>query len=167
MSDMYRALESLMGMTDRVWRRHANPLSVYSRFTVLPLLALAIWSRVWVGGWAWLMVGAALIWTWVNPRLFPPPAGLDNWASRGVLGERVFLNRRDEVPAHHRTWARLLGFGALPGAVVLGLGLWWLDPAWTVFGTILTMVPKIWFVDRMNWIYADWLSATGKELGDV
>jgi hypothetical protein len=49
----------------------------------------------------------------------------------------------------------------------MAVGLWRLDAVWTVFGTILMMVPKIWFVDRMNWVYADWLRQTGKELGDV
>jgi hypothetical protein len=27
--------------------RHANPVSVWTRFAVLPLLALAVWSREW------------------------------------------------------------------------------------------------------------------------
>jgi hypothetical protein len=30
------------------WLRHANPISVWTRFAVLPLLALSIWSRAWV-----------------------------------------------------------------------------------------------------------------------
>ena len=167
MSGVYRATERLMGMSDRVWARHASPWSVYSRFTILPLLALAVWSRVWIGAWAWGAVTAVLLWTWVNPRAFPPPASLDSWAARGVLGERVFLNRRDEVPGHHRLWGAMLSAGALPGAVVMAWGLWALDAAWAVFGTLLTMIPKIWFADRMVWVYADWLRKTGKELGDV
>ena len=167
MDAIYHAAERLMGMSDRVWARHANPWSCYTRFSALPLLALAIWSRVWIGPWAWLAVAVAILWVWVNPRAFPPPANLDNWASRGVLGERVYLNRRDEVRAHHKSWATGLAWASLPGGVVMGLGLWWLDVWWSIFGTILTMGPKIWFVDRMNWVYADWLSDTGKELGDV
>ncbi|MEQ9673445.1 MAG: hypothetical protein RLO10_03190 [Roseovarius indicus] len=167
MSGVYRTAERLMGMSDRVWARHASPWSVYSRFTILPLLALAVWSRVWIGAWAWGAVTAVLLWTWVNPRAFPPPASLDSWAARGVLGERVFLNRRDEVPGHHRVWGAMLSAGALPGAMVMAWGLWALDTAWAVFGTLLTMIPKIWFADRMVWVYADWLRKTGKELGDV
>ncbi|WP_377193710.1 DUF6653 family protein [Ruegeria meonggei] len=37
-------------MKDEVWLRHANPWSVWARvLTPLPLLALAIWSRAWIG----------------------------------------------------------------------------------------------------------------------
>ncbi len=154
-------------MSDTVWTRHANPLSVYSRFTALPLLAVAIWSRDWIGVWAWLAVAVAVFWIWLNPRLFPPPRDLDSWASRGVLGERVFLNHPHQVAAHHHRWAKILSIGTLPGAVAMGLGLWWLNAGWVVFGTVLTMLPKMWFVDRMVWVYADWLREQEKELGDV
>jgi len=166
-SGVYRIAERLMGMSETVWLRHANPWSVYSRFSMLPLLAMAIWSRVWIGAWALAVLAVVLFWVWINPRAFPPPASLDSWAARGVLGERVFLDRRADVPAHHRVWAALLSAATLPGALVLAVGLWRLDPAWTVFGTVLTMVPKIWFVDRMVWLYDDWLRETGKDLGDV
>ncbi len=164
---LYRVAERLMGMSDAVWRRHANPWSCYSRFTALPLLALAIWSRIWIGAWAWAAVAGVLVWIWINPRVFPEPASLDNWASRGVLGERVFLNRRAEIRAHHRHWAAGLSLAALPGVVILAVGLWRLDPAWVVFGTVLTAGPKLWFVDRMVWLYSDWLRDHDKELGDV
>ncbi|MEL7282199.1 MAG: DUF6653 family protein [Pseudomonadota bacterium] len=167
MADIYRAAERFMGMSEEVWARHANPWSAFTRFTVLPLLALAIWSRVWVGPWAWLLILLALIWNWLNPRLFSPPSSLDNWASRGVLGERIWLNRRNEVRAHHKTWAVILTVASVPGVVFLGLGLWQLRMDWTVFGMLLAVLPKVWFVDRMVWAYQDWLSDHGKELGDV
>ena len=167
MKALYRGAERLMGMSEASWARHANPWSAYTRFTILPLLVLAIWSRVWLGWGAIVPVALVLGWAWVNPRAFPPPASLDNWASRGVLGERVFLNRRGEVAAHHRAWADGLALASLPGVVVLGLGLIWLDPWWTLFGVLLTVGPKLWFVDRMVWLYGDWLRERGKELGDV
>mgnify|MGYP001799592615 CR=1 FL=1 len=156
-----------MGMSDAVWARHANPWSAFTRFTVLPLLALAIWSRVWIGPWAWGLIALALIWNWLNPRFFPPPESLDNWASRRVLGERIWLNRRDEVRAHHKTWAMILTVASVPGVVFLALGLWHLRIDWTVFGMFLAVLPKVWFVDRMVWAYQDWLDDHGKELGDV
>ena len=51
MADPYHGAERLMGMSDAVWARHANLWSVYTRFTVLPLLVMAIWSRAWIGWW--------------------------------------------------------------------------------------------------------------------
>ena len=44
------------GMDDDSWARHANPWSVWTRVPILPLLALAIWSRSWIGWWAVLPV---------------------------------------------------------------------------------------------------------------
>jgi len=167
MKALYRGAERLMAMDDATWARHANPMSAYTRFTVLPLLVMAIWSRVWLGWWAILPTALVLAWAWVNPRAFPPPRNLDNWASRGVLGERVFLNRRDEVAAHHRAWADGLAWASLPGVIVLVIGLIRLEPWWTLFGMVLAVGPKVWFVDRMVWLYGDWLRDTGKELGDV
>jgi hypothetical protein len=36
------------GMTEDAWKRHANPWSVWTRFAAIPLMILAIWSRVWL-----------------------------------------------------------------------------------------------------------------------
>lgn len=156
-----------MAMDDATWARHANPLSVYSRFAALPLLTLAIWSRDWIGAWAWGAVALALLWIWINPRLFAAPESLDSWPTRAVLGERVFLHRRDQVRAHHRRAAGLLSAASLPGVVLLGVGLWQ-GVVWaTSVGVVLTVLPKLWFLDRMVWLYADWRRDHGKDLGDV
>jgi hypothetical protein len=94
---------SLFQMDDDTWERHANPWSVWSRTTVLPVLILAAWSRVWLGWWALVPGAVALLWTWLNPRLFGRPASLDSWASKSVMGERVWMNRDEvPVPVHHR-----------------------------------------------------------------
>lgn len=55
--------ERLMGMTDETWARHANPWSVYTRFSILPLFALAVWSRAWIGWGALIAVTAVVFWT--------------------------------------------------------------------------------------------------------
>ena len=84
-------------MTDETWARHANPWSVWTRFTAFPALILAVWSRAWLGRWAAVPIFGAVLWTWLNPRLFERPRSTDNWASKAVLGERVWMNR-DAVP---------------------------------------------------------------------
>lgn len=154
--DLFAAAERLMGMDDATWRRHANPWSVWSRALVtLPMLILAIWSRVWIGGWALLPVALALGWIWWNPRAFPEPAHFNTWASKGVLGERVFLEHRDEIAPHHVQAAKVLSVLSLPGALIMIWGLWALWWEGAVFGAVLTALPKIWFVDRMVWILQD------------
>lgn len=158
--DIFKGAERLMSMDDAIWLRHANPWSVWTRMlTALPLLVLAIWSRVWLGAWALVPVMLALLWIWINPRAFPPPQRLDSWASRGVLGERIFLSHRGEIAAHHRRIAGVLSALSLPGAVIMIWGLYALWWEGAVFGMILTALPKIWFVDRMVWIYDDWVRA--------
>jgi hypothetical protein len=34
------------GMTDEMWRRHANPWSVYTRFAAFPAMILAVWRAI-------------------------------------------------------------------------------------------------------------------------
>ena len=87
-------IAKLFSMTDEVWEKHANPWSVWTRFSALPLLAVAIWSRLWIGPWAWALLSVTIYWIWINPRLFKKPLSTDNWASKAVLGERVWLNRK-------------------------------------------------------------------------
>lgn len=71
MDSACRVAERLMRMSDRVRARHANPWFCYTCFTALPLIAPAIWSRVWLGRGAWLAVAAVLIWVyadWLSDR---------------------------------------------------------------------------------------------------
>ncbi|KIC09420.1 hypothetical protein RA19_15515 [Leisingera sp. ANG-M1] len=154
--DLFAASEKLMRMDEAAWARHANPWSVYSRMTVLPLMTLAVWSRVWLGWGALLPVALVLVWTWWNPRAFGPPASTVNWASRGTFGERVFLNRRHvPIPAHHARWAKGLAWVSGLGALPWLLGIWQLDPGFTLFGLAVMVGGKLWFVDRMVWLYQD------------
>ena len=151
-----RAAERLMAMDDRTWARHANPWSVWTRgATPLPLLALAIWSRVWIGGWAWAALGLVALWIWLNPRVFPPPRSLDSWAARGVLGERVFLRHRARVAPEHRRAAAILSGVSASGVLPFAWGLWRLDLWAVIAGIVLIAGAKLWFVDRMVWIWAD------------
>ena len=153
--DAFAASERLMRMSDAAWARHANPWSGYTRFAILPLLALAVWSRVWFGLWALVPTGLVVLWTAVNPRAFSPPRNYDRWPSRGVLGERVFLADRGALPAHHRRAAYILAAASALGLVPLAWGLWALDPFATLLGLVLAVGAKAWFIDRMVWLHAD------------
>ncbi|MEM7616095.1 MAG: DUF6653 family protein [Pseudomonadota bacterium] len=152
--DIVARAERLMGMDDTVWMRHANPWSVYSRFTCLPLMVLAVWSRVWIGWWCLLPLALAVAWTWANPRVFAPPRSTDNWASKGVMGERIYLTRAARpVAEHHVRMANILMGLSGVGLLILVYGLVVLDPWAVVAGLLGTILPKVWFVDRMVWIY--------------
>ncbi|GGX51891.1 hypothetical protein GCM10007385_20670 [Tateyamaria omphalii] len=156
MTDLYRAAERLMGMQDADWRRHANPLSVWTRFTCLPMMVLAIYARQWIGWWAMPLFLLAAVWTWANPRAFPPPADFGSWASRGTLGERIFLARSHyRIAAHHMRAANILTALSALGLLPLIYGLISLNPWATGLGLVATILPKVWFVDRMVWIHSD------------
>lgn len=164
MRDIYTAAERLMGMQDADWRRHANPLSVWTRFSCLPLLALAIYARAWVGWAALPLFGVAAAWTWYNPRAFAPPADFGAWASRATLGERIFLDRaRYGVARHHIRAAHVLTALSAAGIIPLIYGLILLNPWATFTGLVAVILPKVWFCDRMVWIHAE---MTGTTPGD-
>jgi hypothetical protein len=76
--------------------------------------------------------------------------------SRGVLGERVWLNRKSvPIPAHHATMATLLNSLAGLGLLPFVLGLVQLNVWATVTGTAIMMIAKLWFLDRMVWLFDD------------
>jgi hypothetical protein len=154
-------IASLFQMDDDTWQRHANPWSVWSRTTVLPVLILAAWSRVWIGGWALVPGALALLWTWLNPRLFGPPDSLDSWASKAVLGERIWINRnKAAVPPHHRTAPNVLNTISGIGMLFVLWGVVQLAIWPTLFGVMLSYAGKLWFLDRMVWLYNDMNDAT-------
>ena len=151
-----RSIANSFKMDEQTWLRHANPWSVLTRFTVLPLLILAIWSRVW---WDWfylLAIAIALWWMWFNPRVFSQPKSTNNWASKAVLGERVWINRDSiSVPQHHQRVPSLLNLISASGLPFLVLGLVNLEIYPTLIGYILITLGKLWFIDRMVWLYKD------------
>jgi len=148
--------ESVMSMDESTWQRHANPLSVYSRYLGLPLLALGVWCRVWLGWWALLPIAVAILWIWANPRIFPKPVSTDNWASKSVLGERVWLNRKFvPIPAGHRRAALLLSILNGLASILAIYGLVMLEFWPTLAGIGGVILAKTWFLDRMVWLFEE------------
>jgi hypothetical protein len=145
-----------MGMTDEVWARHANPWSGWTRVATTPVLFLALWSHVWLGWWALVPIAAVAGWIRLNPRIFPPPASTDNWMSKGVLGERLWLNRDAvAIPRHHARAAQLTSAAS---ALFLLPAAWGFvaQDFWAAFlGVHASAAMKLWFVDRMVWLYED------------
>jgi len=151
-----RKLASLFRMDDETWNRHANPWSVISRNTALPLLIIAFWSRVWLGWYALIPVIIALVWTWINPRLFSVPDSFDHWSSKAVFGERVWLNRDQvPVPVHHRRAPHILSAISAVGMLLVIWGVLALDTWPTLLGAVMVYLGKLWFLDRMVWLYLD------------
>ena len=150
---MSQKLLDIFHMTDEVWTRHANPWSVWTRYGALPLLIMAIWSRVWLGWGALAPTLLAILWIWLNPRIFPKPRTTCHWTSKAVLGERIWLNRNEiPIPAHHHP---LIFVTNTVNVVGLGLCIWGLvilAPWPTGLGLSWVVLGKTWFLDRMVWL---------------
>lgn len=148
--------EHVMSMDEVTWQRHAHPLSVYTRYLGLPLLAIGVWSRVWLSWWALLPIAVAIVWIWANPRIFPKPISTDNWASKAVLGERVLLNRKAvPIPTGHSRAALLLAILNGLASLLAIYGLVMLDLWPTLAGIGGVILAKTWFLDRMVWLFED------------
>jgi len=144
-------------MSDGVWERHASGWSVWSRVATGPLFPFALLSHIWVGwGWALIMMGALGVWLWLNPRLFSRPGTTKSWHSKVVLGERVWLNSAElPIPPHHSMAAIILSSLSGIGAII-ALGGALLGAFWpTALGTTVMTLGKLWFGDRMVWLFED------------
>jgi hypothetical protein len=152
-----RRLAALHRLDDDGWARHANPWSGWTRFaTGLPLVVLAIWSRVWLGWWALVPLALVLLWLWANPRAFAPATSDAAWITKGVLGERIWVERdRQALPERHRRVPRVLAAGTALALPFLAWGLVFLEPWPTLVGVLGTTCGKLWFVDRMALLYDD------------
>ena len=91
----------------------------------------------------------------LNPVFFSRPRSTKNWASKSVLGERVYLNRdRIEIPATHQT--PLYSILNIISSIGMILAIWAIIyySVWgAVFGTALAYIGKSWYLDRMVWLY--------------
>ena len=149
-------IAGLFGLDDERWMKHANPWSVATRYSVLPIIVLAFWSRIWIGWWCAVPAAVSLAWMFFNPVLFPRPASTRNWASKSVLGERIWMNRkRVPVPDHHRRMPGLLNLISAAGMAMCIWAIVILSPWMAGLGTSLAYLGKSWYLDRMVWLFED------------
>jgi hypothetical protein len=73
-----------------------------------------------------------------------------------VLGERIWLARKEvPVPPHHRVAPNVLSAVAALGAILVVVGVVLLELWPTLLGAALVYAGKLWFLDRMVWLYQD------------
>jgi hypothetical protein len=150
-------LAGAFGLKGENWTRHANPASVWTRFAVLPLLAGSAWSRKWIGRRCLIPLALSSAWLVVNPLFFRPPKSTRNWASKGVFGERIWVERdRSELPEHFQSAIPTVAtIYQATGLVPLAYGLFALKVAPTVTGILIVQGGKLWYIDRMVMLFED------------
>lgn len=141
----------MFGLQGDSWMRHANPVSVWTRFLVLPLIMLAVWSRDWIGWLSLLPIAASVVWMAINPLFFAKPRSTRNWASKGVLGERIWAEAdRETFPPEFQTKVpTLVALYQSVGMALVGYGLVVLDPLAALAGLLVVQGGKAWYIDRM------------------
>lgn len=151
-----KLLLKIFSLNDENWLKHANPWSVWSRFATLPFIALAVWSRVWIGWYCLIPVALLILWLVINPTLFRKPKNFEGWSSKAVLGERIYMKRKETpIPYKHRLPVSILNILQTISGLILVYGLWNLNVYLTVHGVMSIYLSKMWFLDRMVWLYED------------
>jgi len=156
-----KVFAQLFKMDEKARRRHTNPWSVLTRISAVPLIGLAFWSRVWLDWWAIIPITLVFIWVWINPRIFPEPKSTNNWASKVVLGEWVRMNREKvPIPKHHIFFPNIITAIGFIGLILFIYGLVVLHLWITILGGIIIMLSKLWYADRVVWLYEDMKDTT-------
>lgn len=154
--DLEKNISRIFWLQDDKWLNHANPISVRTRFIILPFIVLAIRSRVWFGCFCIIFVFIILIWVFINPIFFKKPKTTNNWASKCVLWEMILSNSNNiKIPNHHIIAKNILLVIQLIGLIVLIYGLYYLYFWPTLLWCVLIYFGKMWFLDRMVWLCED------------
>lgn len=151
-----KKISKAFNLNDENWMKHANPWSVWTRYSVLPIIVFAFWSRIWIGWWCLIPAGVSLAWMFLNPVLFKKPKSTKNWASKSVMGERVWLNRdKIPVPEYHKKVPGILNIISSAGMLLSIFGIIYLIEWMALLGVALAYLGKSWYLDRMVWLFED------------
>ena len=152
-----RKVAKAFNLTHENWMKHSNPWSVWTRYSVLPIIIFSFWSRIWIGWWCLIPGVLSLLWMFFNPIFFSKPKSTKNWASRAVMGERVYLNRdKIGIPEIHNSPIHKILNSISSIGILLSI---WSTVEYSIWGAVLGVIMaylgKSWYLDRMVWLYDD------------
>lgn len=127
-------------LSEKTWERHANPWSGWTRVLSMPALAVGLYLHSF-----WIL-GAVVIWLIVNPVLFPKPKRVDNWMSKGVIGEKLYFQDGKKFKKDLPT---LLNIVNIPTFIAFMYFSWQQELTAMILAGLLAMTIKFWFIDRM------------------
>lgn len=127
-------------LSEKTWERHANPWSGWTRVLSMPALAVGLYLHSF-----WIL-GAVVVWLIINPMIFPKPKSVDNWMSKGVLGEKLYFKDGKKFKKDLPTLLNILNIPVFIAFIYFG---WQQELLVMIFAGLLTMTIKFWFIDRM------------------
>jgi hypothetical protein len=131
-------------LSEKTWERHANPWSGWSRVAIMPVLAAGLYSHnLWV-------LGVVILWAIINPLVFSKPKRVDNWMSKGVLGEQLYFQDGKKIKRDLPTLLSIVNAPVFLGFLYFG---WQKELLPLILSGLLTIVIKFWFIDRMVILY--------------
>jgi len=141
-------------MAEKTWEKHANPWSGWTRVITYPLLYLPFWflsdflNEPFTNWFLPVLFILIIIWFVINPKIFPKPKSYDNWMSKGVLGEKIWTENKKKD-----TYATLLTIAMAP-FFLISIYTAYMQIFWeTMFFAIVPFIVKLWFLDRMVFLY--------------
>ena len=124
---------------ERFWARHSNPRSGWTRVPSGAVIVYALYRR------NWRLLGAALVWTAINPLLFSPPETDDAWMTRAVLAERWWITEQNN-PTVGPSYPNIANtIGAL-GFVYAVYAAWRRSPVGATLGIVASVGLKLWWL---------------------
>ena len=93
------------------------------------------------------------IYVFLNVFVFPPVTSPQNWASKGIYGEKLWLSKRSEIPKHYAvTQQRLIVLGLI-GMILIAGGLYQLHFWISILGAVILILAQLWRIDRFSTLY--------------
>jgi hypothetical protein len=93
----------------------------------------------------WRLLVAGLLWTVINPVLFPPPENDEAWITRAVLAERWWI-RIERNRTVGFSYPNVCNMGSAAATVVTLYAAWRQRPVGTALGTTLSVGLKLWWL---------------------
>ena len=124
------------------WERHSNKWSGWTRFLSVPAIMISTYCHSRTG----LLI--SILFTVVNPFLFPKPQSTDNWMSKAVLGEQIWVRG-----GFKKDFPQILN---LINGPIFGLALVAAckrRPRSAVVASAASIVLKLWFLNEMVKVY--------------
>lgn len=128
-------------LSEKTWARHANAWSGWTRVLSMPILALGLYFH------NFFILGLAVVWLVINPMVFPKPKNVNNWMSRGVLGEQEYFKDGKKLKYDLPTLLNILNIPVFSAFIYYG---WNQNLEALILSGFLVMTIKFWFIDRMS-----------------